>query len=237
MMLKAPSFYFRVISIQETPESVPRSLGQGIWFPPAHTGSSQATLPQWFYYDGTAVIAAATIPPGLYEYGTYSVYYDDSKFWAVPYNVLQIPVATGENYDWNRVMFSHGEVDGTASRVTLGGEHWQLGPQHHQHQQWIRMLFPENHHPDPSMNPPNYSSYGGLSGDLPLVLALIAFSIEPQYIYHAFQHCLTNHSWQAHQYRHGRRNKRGMMVSVYATGLQNSTPQILRFFDNTKIFS
>jgi hypothetical protein len=65
-----------------------------------------------------------------------------------------------------------------SSYITNAGEHNRLRTQR-SNQTWPKMLLPKHYHaPEPSRTSDEYHQYGGLTGELPLFLALIAFSVD-----------------------------------------------------------
>lgn len=197
------SFYFRITAIEQRQGVRPRGMPRGIWLPPAGK-DSVPTSSQLFCFDGRAVydVTYAVNPPaGSQVFNTCSIYHDFSTFWAVDYDVTLLAVNEGDNRDWTPIGFDYG--DGTINWVGIGGEHRRLGPQ--RNQPWARTLLPENHHPR------RWSTdgrYGGLCGELPLIIALIAFSMEPEYLVHALTNCMREGSWGGHEYPHGRKYTR-----------------------------
>lgn len=78
-----------------------------------------------------------------------------------------------------------------------------------------------------------HTGYGGLTGELPIFLALLAFSMAPGHLANDLPNMMSGGSWRAHRQSHGREsytfktrggtclltrpgtNKRGVIVYVY----------------------
>lgn len=224
------SFYFRITNIAPRPGSRPRGMPRGVWLPP-EGGNSIATSSQLFYFDGRTVydVTYSVNPPaGSQEFGVCSMYHDFSTFWAVDYDATQHLVNQADNRDWTAVGFDHSTP--TINWVGIGGGQRRLGVQ--RNQSWVHALFPENHQPR------RYSTderYGGLCGELPVIIALIAFSMDPEYLAHVLTHCMREGTWEGHSYPHGRDDGRGMIVTVF-TVPGASTAEALEEFETRRIF-
>ena len=102
------------------------------------------------------------------------------------------------------------------------------------------MLLPEQFHA-PTECLTTYQQYGGLAGELPIFLGLIAFSIRTNAVGYAFQICFRGGARNTHNFPHGRKcptlfllsfahtvsyigvDRRGMVVRVWSRP-ENSTP-------------
>lgn len=186
------------------------------------------TTGQFFFFNGAMTRPLeSNLPNGLAHYRTFSVYYDDpgESFWIVDYNALQQQVGDGsqddlsgasesdedededDNWgiDWAQLCFLPGtgeQQHDYTSYVTCAGENHRLFLQK-ETQTWARKLFPARYHAPPdrtiSANQADqYPDWGGLIGDLPLLIALIAFSVRENEVGTAVQHCLYGNPWQMH---------------------------------------
>lgn len=224
------SFYFRITNIQGREGVPPRVCNSGLWRPPAGT-DSVAISSQLFYFDGATVhdVTYSVNPPaGSQVFRACSMYHDQGRFWAVNYDATQYPVDQGNRQDWYQLGFDHSDH---TSWVGIGGEQRRLGYQS-PNQPWLRVLFPDNHQPERYTND---RRYGGLGGHLPLIIALIAFSISPAYLYHALSSCMRAGPWGSHQYPHGRSDGRGMVVTIY-TVPGASSKEVLSSFEDSRVF-
>ena len=195
------------------------------------------TTSKFFFFNGTNTqYPVVNMPGGLAYYRTFSVYYDDSSdgFWLVDYNALQQQVGDGsqdvlsasqdesdededeENWrmDWKQLSFVKGGGDydhDYTSYVTCAGNSPRLFLQKDS-QVWAKRMFPERYHAPPeytiAANHPNqHPSWGGLIGDLPLIIALIAFSVRENEVAQALRLCLQGNPWKMH----GTQRRRGCM--------------------------
>ncbi|KAF2232844.1 hypothetical protein EV356DRAFT_238550 [Viridothelium virens] len=170
-------------------------------------------------------------------------------FWVIDYSALQSAVGDGSQdnlpqrpdelesededededdwrMDWHQLGFVNGEGDYAndyTSYVTCASSAQRLFLQK-ETQQWARKLFPERYHALPqytiAANHPNqHSDWGGLIGDLSLILALIAFSAREDEVAQAVQHCVHgSNRWRMHGMprRRGWRNRRGVVVTIWS---------------------
>ncbi|OJD33050.1 uncharacterized protein BKCO1_3400066 [Diplodia corticola] len=224
------SFYVRVVGIEPRRDARPREPVRGVWLPPVGRHSVMVSS-QLFCFNGAAVYDMTNSqhpPQGSQVFSTCSVYHYSSTFWALNYDVTQHAVDQGEHSDWNHIGFDYG--DGRMNWVGIGGQHRRLDRQCDQ--PWVHSLFPENHQPyEFSVD----RRYGGLSGELPVIIAFIAFSIRPEWLIHALSSCMRRGQWSGHEQRHGRIDGRGVVVTVYtAPGM--STRAQLREFEASRIF-
>ncbi|KAB2578082.1 hypothetical protein DBV05_g3137 [Lasiodiplodia theobromae] len=223
------SFYFHIVDMAPAPNTRPREE-HGVWLPPVGN-ASRIVSHHLFCFNGMAVYDLGNVaeaPEGSEVYSTRSLYHYSSTFWALNYDATVNSVNYGHFADWNHVGFDHG--DRTINWVGFAGEQRRLGLQ--REQPWVHTLLPENHQPyEFSMD----GRYGGLSGELSVLIALIAFSIRPEWLFHGLNNCMRQGQWGGHQHRHGRIDGRGMVVKVY-TMPGMSTAQELREFEATRIF-
>jgi hypothetical protein len=100
---------------------------------------------------------------------------------------------------WNPLRFEHGQID-ESSYLTPAGEEeamqWQRTDQ-----LWAHMLLPTIYHgvlpPDPQ--------YGGLVGELPILLALAALSMQPTALPQWLPWMFQGYRWNTHALPHGRK--------------------------------
>ena len=65
-------------------------------------------------------------------------------------------------------------------------------------QLWPRLLLPDIYHAHHIMADERYLGYGGLKGDLPVLLALIAFSTSREQLRHVLPNIFIGGAWQTH---------------------------------------
>ena len=128
---------------------------------------------------------------------------------------------------WHPLRFDH-HARTYASFVTNAGQHNTLRIQR-EDQAWTRMLLPDIYHTPVRTED---TRYGGLIGELPIFLALIAFSTSREYLPSVLPRVFIGGSWIVHPYQQPRKshysfgpiiqysyltgtNQRGVVVTVY----------------------
>lgn len=89
---------------------------------------------------------------------------------------------------WKPLLFTHNAED-YSSYLTLNGEHQVLRTANPS-QRWINKLLPRCYRADPQTHTP-HPEYGGMNGELPLLLGLVAFAVpedEVERHIHAVRH-------------------------------------------------
>jgi hypothetical protein len=94
-------------------------------------------------------------------------------------------------FEWNLQNFS--------SALTNAGEHGTLRMQNSR-SRWPSMLLPDIYFGADYAAP----GYGGLTGELAIFLALIAFSMKPEYLVEELPTIMKDGEWQTHPRSHGR---------------------------------
>ena len=101
---------------------------------------------------------------------------------------------------WYPLRFDYEDTDGD-TYITNAGEkrclNWTRPDQ-----RWPRLLFPDIYHKY-GMVTPN-TQYGGLRGELPIFLALVAFSMVQGLLTRILPQMFVNGSWRVHPYPPGR---------------------------------
>lgn len=76
--------------------------------------------------------------------------------------------------------------------------------------------------------------YGGMKGELPIFLALIALSMDRQYVRQILPQLFTGGAWGLHRFPNGRVHQRGVVVYVYtcpSSGAANTAAQELSNYE------
>ena len=232
--------------MQEHPNHPPCCDTMGKWVPPRSKGGNILVAGddsgKYWYCDGQFIHPVPALPAGCEEFKTYSLYYDEGNFWIFEGDASAVLIALGDDNseentadgadsDWHHLSFDHEEQSCT-SYLTNAGQHTRLRTQRPD-QAWPQMLLPEQFH-SPAAYHTTYQQYGGLTGELPIFLGLIAFSIRTNAVGYAFQACFTAGAWNTHNLPHGRKcstlfllpfthtafyigtDKRGMVVRVWS---------------------
>jgi len=219
------TYYFHIDYIREHPSHKPFVDSVGTWYPPKSLGANQmiggGVSGLYWYCDGYSIsqVAYNALPDNCPHFKTFSVYYYNGTFWASRCDATAVQVGDedsdtgyqdledapeGEGEGWHRLSFEHDEQT-YSSHVTNSGQHSRLRTQRPD-QTWPKMLLPEHYHaPLSSRTSEEYHQYGGLTGELPLFLALIAFSVDAGYVSWALETCFQNGSWRTHNVDHIRK--------------------------------
>jgi len=174
---------------------------------------------------------------------TVSIYHNGHFFWAVDFDASKSAVADGakpntalddhrsssgsadsELMDWTLVRFNtvdipSGRVEGMSS-VHIGGSLDTLSGTR-SGQTWPQFLFPDRNKPEHRRNRNRTDvekPFGSLSGDLCVLLALVAFAMSIENVHHGFTYCVRGNGWQApidFEPGIGRTDKRGMVITLY----------------------
>jgi hypothetical protein len=195
------------------------SVGQGanINFTPGVGVSGK----QWFC--DTIRIYETPIPRDAQFYKTFSVYYVGGVgFWVLNGDARRPP----NDDDWHPLQFAFPNTD-YAAYLTNAGQSQALHMQP-QDGRWAHMLLPTTNH---THNPAPTAEWGGLIGELPILLALVAFSTSREYLPSVLPYTFSNGSWvTSHDWQMPSElspcaaqcltnllgmTKRGVVVSVY----------------------
>jgi hypothetical protein len=136
------------------------------------------------------------LPSGALPYKTFSMYYCAGfGFW-----VLRGDATTPTEESWRPLEFDHDTSD-YSSYLTNAGTEQTLRCQRPS-QRWPRMLLPDIYQVPPT---PTHEAYGHLKGELPILLALIAFSMSKENLQQCIRRMFMGQVWQVHGFPHGRR--------------------------------
>jgi hypothetical protein len=107
--------------------------------------------------------------------------------------------ATQQAERWLPLTFDHDDLN-YSSYVTNAGSARTLRCQRPD-QQWPQMLLPDIYQAPPVTA---HQAYGGLKGDLAILLALVAFSMSREHLPQYLQSMFLGETWQVHGLPHGR---------------------------------
>ncbi|KAF2022739.1 hypothetical protein EK21DRAFT_95473 [Setomelanomma holmii] len=212
----APQFVFRIDEFTEHPNADPRPRGEedGTWKPWNRAGfnirkDKKGVTYQWWCCDGKKIYPVGVdLPQGAAHYKTFSTVFGGGHgFWILHGDAVSPPKDGHE--DWCHLCFDWDEDD-LSSSLTNAGEHRTLRLQDST-TNWVKMLLPDIYHGG------SYSdkTYGGLSGELGILLGLIALSMKPDRLVSELPKLMKDGEWGVHQRPHGRTDKRGVVVYVY----------------------
>ncbi|KAF2746050.1 hypothetical protein M011DRAFT_459574 [Sporormia fimetaria CBS 119925] len=206
----SPPFVFKIDEIRENPDIRPREDSRGRWIPSTDPGSNQrisgGVSNRYYHCDRQRICQISPRPKGSRTFKTFSVYYSAGQgFW-----VLRGDATKPEDDGWHPLRFNHSTTD-YASFLTNAGQHDTLCVQRRD-QQWPRMLLPDVYHTNMVTES---QQYGGLVGELPILLALVAFSTSRDWLENVLPLVFKDGGWQIHSYKVPRMDKRGVVVTVY----------------------
>ncbi|UPX19898.1 uncharacterized protein EKO05_0010148 [Ascochyta rabiei] len=212
------SYLFRIDEVREDPETNPSVDATGHWVPSykpnANIVVNEGTSGIWWYCNGNQIYAvrAEHLPLGRKHYKTYSVFFSGGY----GFRILR-GNATNPRPDeaYRPLGFEHHDMDGYSSSVTnvLQGTTLRC---HRADQLWVAKLLPNTYHGPVATTP----GQGGLKGELPIFLALLALSMPAANLRTCLPQMFVNGAWQTHSLPHGWVDKRGVIVSVYAVPVQ-----------------
>ncbi|RMZ68152.1 hypothetical protein GMOD_00004353 [Pyrenophora seminiperda CCB06] len=216
-----PQFLFSMDEIGEDPNAPPSYDREGKWMPPLGRHNQRVNRGvsyNWWYCNGRTVqFWGKSLPDNASAYSAFSTYFKDGHgFWVLRGDATSPPAEES----WHCLRFNHSPD--YSSSLTNVGTHSALQCHNSTHF-WHRMLLPDIYHG------PGYAGYGGLTGDLPIFLSLLAFSMPPKQLQHWLPVSMENSKWQGHQLPNGRTDKRGVIVNVCAVG---GNDRLLRAYED-----
>jgi hypothetical protein len=196
-----PPFAFRIEDIAENPLITPRTT-RGSWKPPLIPGGSYSlgtgTSNLYGYCDGRQMSWLSQLPHGTRVYKRYSTYYTEgSGFWILKGDGRAPPL----DEDWHKLRFDTYDNRGS-SYLTNAGQLSTLHVQPHDGG-WAHMLLPDIYH---SRTPATRECPGGLTGELPIFLALVAFSTSRENLQGVFSYAFEDGLWGTHNWQTPRRS-------------------------------
>ncbi|KAF2241837.1 hypothetical protein BU26DRAFT_585399, partial [Trematosphaeria pertusa] len=203
-------FIFRIDEIIEHADAISNVDNRGCWAPFKDPGANvrarKGVSGMWWLCDSQQIYRCGSFPQGASIYSVWSVYYSSGHgFWVLCGDATE-PVC---HEIWHPLRFDHNSTD-YSSYLTNSGQHPTLLVQR-PGQMWPKMLLPDIYHTNAYST---HHAYGGLTGDLPIFLALIAFSIKPESLAQILPQMYTDSRWKTHNVPHGI-DKRGVVVYVY----------------------
>ncbi|KAF9691188.1 hypothetical protein EKO04_010820 [Ascochyta lentis] len=208
------SFLFRIDEVREDPEANPNVDNNGHWIPSYEPGDNivvnEGVSGIWWYCNGNQIyrVDYDNLPQGRIHYKTYSVFFSGGSGFKILHGNALNP-RPGVAY--HPLGFVHHAGDGYSSSLTnvLQGTTLRC---HRADQIWVSKLLPNTYHGPLATTP----DQGGLKGELPIFLALLALSMPVASLQTYLPHMFRNGMWQMHNLPHGWVDKRGVLVSVYS---------------------
>jgi hypothetical protein len=149
---------------------------------------------QWFC-DSERIFEVTSRPHEAQLYKTYSVYY----IGGVGFSILSGDARKApDDDDWHPLQFAYYNEEDYSSYLTNAGQAQTLRLQP-QDRNWANLLLPTTNH---THTPSTHVNYGGVVGELPIFLALLAFTTSREYLPNVLPRLfidgawVTSHSWQ-----------------------------------------
>ncbi|KAF2113808.1 hypothetical protein BDV96DRAFT_117764 [Lophiotrema nucula] len=207
-----PKYFFRIDEIGESPNATQNVDLRGNWIPSTEEDDNirigGGVSGRTWYCDNQQIYAVGQLPAGCAPYKTYSVYYSAGHgFWVFRGDATD----PSDDENWHPLRFEWDEQDGYSSYLTNAAEHNTLRIQRAQ-QQWPSLLLPDIYHTT-QLTP--YQQYGGLKGELPIFLALMALSTSREWLPNVLPTIFAGGQFIPHTYGLPRTNQRGVVVAVY----------------------
>ena len=135
-----------------------------------------------------------------YHFRTATVFTSQQRFLSVNFDARQEDVKDSDMGKWVPLDF-HYTRDHQSNRfysfLDCPGEHTKMAASGTSH--WIRQLFPQGYHRAlPAAPSATTIVNAGLTGQLPLILAVAAYSCPPQSVDFVLQHCIEPRRWKQH---------------------------------------
>lgn len=194
---KQPPFFFQMVEIEEDEEASAHYDNRGNWIPSTDAGANRrvsgGVSGMYWFCDGERIYRVDSPPQGSLGYKRFSVYYGGGYgFWVLKGDALN----PSDEATWHPLRFEHSPIN-YSSYLTPAGTESILRVQRTD-QQWPRMLLPDIYHTSVRSET---SSYGGLTGELPIFLALIAFSTSKDWLPNVLPIVFVGGAWTTHEYQ------------------------------------
>ena len=184
----------------------------GRWEPPTRYGDnvrqdSRGAQGRFYACNGTQIWETPQKQvPGAPLLDVFSIYYSHGHFYIVNYDATRFGV--GENggrsssnwMGWSIIRFNW-DTHNQPSYASFTGEKDNLATQRPD-QAWVTKLLPSAYHAQPGTST-SQPQAGGMNGSLPLLLALIVFSIGREHADWALKTLFSGGKWTMHRERNG----------------------------------
>ncbi|CAO2647419.1 Nn.00g083410.m01.CDS01 [Neocucurbitaria sp. VM-36] len=209
----SPPYIFQIDEIGEYPDAIFHTDGHGNWKPSTdrnanYTITKGVTGRHWFC-NSQQINEIQQRPQNAQHYKTFSLYYVGG----VGFYVLKGDARNPPDDDvFHKLQFAYHNNQDYSSYLTDAGQHPTLRLQP-QDQRWAHLVLPNIYH---SHQIAPSQQYGGLVGELPIFLGLMAFTTSRDHLPGVLPHTFTGGSWViSHQWQMQRIDRRGVVVKVY----------------------
>jgi len=210
---------------------------------------------------GTSVEVLKEDSEHFQSFRTSTLFYNKGRFWVSARDVTTASETEEDSDDpmdqedqyilWKQILFDWPKLDGNADPVGYSTISAQNGVYESLYalrsdQTWHQKLLPQPYHTSERnlrKVEGHPAPFGSLNGDLSLLIALVAFTADPQgnKVEQALMHCITKGSWREPrgETREGWYNFRGLLVNVFLFnpgGEPQWTPRTLREYEASMIF-
>lgn len=161
----------------------------------ANIRKAEGASGHWWFCNGQQIYESPTgLPPGSQFYRNCSMYYGAGVgIWVMTRDATTL---TSEDWEsWRLLTFDHNAHD-YSSYLTNAGQSSTLCVQRSD-QRWPQLLLPDIYRTERRIEG---AQYGGLTGELPIFLGLVALSTSRTYVAGAIRQSFQNGAWYVHQY-------------------------------------
>ncbi|TKA71289.1 hypothetical protein B0A55_07590 [Friedmanniomyces simplex] len=194
----APEYYFTLAVMAPHPRAIPRVAPDDRWKPPKIRGNNRKGPATMYHHNGQITAPVDALPGSSQIYKQYSIYHDHAYIWAVPFDASL-----------------HKELPQSRSYAGLHLE------SQHLHIRRSTQTWPDQILPDPyrATRLTHSESHGGLNGELPLLIGLMALALPSTFVLTGLPSCIDN-PWRVYPISEiargaGWQHRRGLVVTVY----------------------
>ncbi|KAK1060889.1 hypothetical protein LTR74_011465 [Friedmanniomyces endolithicus] len=231
------------------PEARPRIFPNNRWKPPKRLGNNWRGPATTYYHDGqNTTVHLGGLPTTAQRYNQYSVYHDHAYIWAVDFDASQEKVGDGrddsadrvepeverqegevDNHDWETLTFHELSQYRSYAGLRLELQHLRLRSST---QIWPDQILPDTYRATQSTP---HQGYGGLVGELPLLISLMALALPPSFVPTGLPSCMAN-PWRVYPVLQiarglGWLHRRGLVVTVFYDTNTTTTQQDLYHYE------
>ena len=225
------SFLFHIQEIQVDFSVQQPRFQKGQWYPPDIANAIKPRpvqgppKPIYRWVGGTVTRVNDGTYPQLsqgpndpYHFRTATVFTqspNQPKFLAVNFDARRQHVRSSNIGDWQSIDFhyTHRGQGQFYSFLDCAGEYTRLVARGAS--SWIQQLFPTQYHWTPNDALYQNAQNAGLTGQLPLILAVAAFSCPPQNVEFVLRNCMRPGRWALHSAPHGRKSQTKPLYDLF----------------------